>query len=176
MTLRDALTAVVLCAGTLSYGVSAQTDLDGLAAFDSDGDGKLTAHDALWSSFGIVRDLNKNGVQDEGEFISLDQMGISSIGLQRQGKPEVNNGNVVFGTTEVGFTDGHTAQAGDVMFGGEITAFPDAAKAARAFEAIGCFPDHFECRIAREQGFDAAAKQRVVVHEQYPDRRHAASC
>lgn len=28
MTLRDALTAVVLCAGTLSYGASAQTDLD----------------------------------------------------------------------------------------------------------------------------------------------------
>lgn len=116
----------------VSYKEGAQTDLDGLAAFDSDGDGKLTAHDALWSSFGIVRDLNKNGVQDEGEFISLDQMGISSIGLQRQGKPEVNNGNVVFGTTEVGFTDGHTAQAGDVMFGGEITAFPDAAKAALA--------------------------------------------
>lgn len=116
----------------VSYKEGARTDLEGLAAFDSDGDGKLTSHDALWSSFGILRDLNKNGVQDAGEFISLDQMGITSIGLQRHGTPEVNNGNVVFGTSDVAFADGHTTQAGDVMFGGEITAFPDAAKAVLA--------------------------------------------
>lgn len=116
----------------VSYKEGARTDLEGLAAFDSDGDGKLTSHDALWSSFGILRDLNKNGVQDTGEFISLDQMGITSIGLQRHGTPEVNNGNVVFGTSDVAFADGHTTQAGDVMFGGEITAFPDAAKAVLA--------------------------------------------
>ncbi len=116
----------------VSYKEGAQTDLDGLAAFDSDDDGKLTAHDVRWSSFGMLRDLNKNGVQDAGEFISLDQMGITSIGLQRHGTPEVNNGNVVFGASDVAFAVGHTAQAADVMFGGEITAFPDAAKAALA--------------------------------------------
>ncbi|MCA1323476.1 cadherin-like domain-containing protein [Herbaspirillum sp. alder98] len=114
----------------VGYKEGAKTDMDGLAAFDTDGDGKLTAQDAQWASFGILRDMNKNGVQDAGEFISLDQMGITSISLQREGSPELNNGNVVFGTSEVTFTDGHTSRAGDVMFGGEISPLPDAAKAA----------------------------------------------
>ncbi|WP_432241550.1 cadherin-like domain-containing protein [Herbaspirillum robiniae] len=114
----------------VGYKEGARTDMEGLAAFDTDGDGKLTAHDAQWASFGILRDLNKNGVQDAGEFISLDQMGITSISLHREGSPELNNGNVVFGTSEVNFSDGHTSRAGDVMFGGEISPLPDAAKAA----------------------------------------------
>jgi hypothetical protein len=114
----------------VGYKEGAKTDLDGLAAFDTDGDGKLTAHDAQWASFGILRDLNKNGVQDAGEFISLDQMGITSISLQREGSPHLNNGNVVFGTSEVTFSDGHTSRAGDVMFGGEISPLPDEVRAA----------------------------------------------
>lgn len=114
----------------VGYKDGAKTDMEGLVAFDTDGDGKLTANDAQWASFGILRDLNKNGVQDAGEFISLDQMGITSISLHREGSPELNNGNVVFGTSEVTFSDGHTSRAGDVMFSGEISPLPDAAKAA----------------------------------------------
>ncbi len=110
----------------VSYKADARTDLDGLAAFDTDGDGKLTSLDDQWPAFGILRDMNRNGVQDPGEFVSLDEMGIASIGLQRQGIPEVNHGNVVFGTSEVAFVDGSRTLAGDVMFGGENSPFPDA--------------------------------------------------
>ena len=116
----------------VSYKKGAQTDLEGLAAFDIDGDGKISSRDGLWSSFGILRDLNKNGVQDAGEFILLDQMGITAIGLQRHGTAEINNGNVVFGTSDVWLSDGRTTQAGDVMFGGEVSLFPEAANAALA--------------------------------------------
>lgn len=110
----------------VSYKSGARTDLDGLVAFDTDGDGKLTALDAQWSAFGILRDMNRNGIQDAGEFISLDKMGVASIGLQRQGLPEVSYGSVIFGTSEVGFVDGRRSLAGDVMFGGEMSPFPDA--------------------------------------------------
>lgn len=109
----------------VSYLAGAKTDMEGLAAFDTDGDGKITAHDKDWAKFGLLHDANGNGVQDEGEFLSLDQQGISSIDLHREGTPVMNNGNVVFGTSTVTFTDGHTTKAGDVMFAGENLALPN---------------------------------------------------
>eukprot|EP01022_Parablepharisma_sp_SALTPOND_P033124 TRINITY_DN881_c1_g1_i7.p1 TRINITY_DN881_c1_g1~~TRINITY_DN881_c1_g1_i7.p1 ORF type:complete len:2770 (+),score=474.63 TRINITY_DN881_c1_g1_i7:462-8312(+) len=116
----------------VSYTEGAKTDLEGLAAFDSDGDGKLSSCDTQWPSFGVLRDLNKNGVHDAGEFISLDQMGITSIGLQRHGRTEINSGNVVFGTSDVSLSDGRTMLAGDVMFASEASLFFGAAKVALA--------------------------------------------
>ena len=108
-----------------SYLDGAKTDLEGLAAFDTDGDGKITSLDAEWSKFGLMQDANNNGKQDDGEFVGLDQQGIVSIDLQREGVPELNNGNVVFGTTTITYADGRTTQAGDVMFAGKDIALPD---------------------------------------------------
>ncbi|MCA3175015.1 MAG: tandem-95 repeat protein, partial [Burkholderiales bacterium] len=100
----------------VDYLPGAVTDLDGLAAFDTNHDGRLTQVDALWQQFGVFQDANNNGQQDMGEYCSLDQVGISAISLTRQGQAEVNNGNLMFGTTTVTYSDGHTTQAGDVMF------------------------------------------------------------
>lgn len=112
-----------------SYLDGAKTDLEGLAAFDTDGDGKITSLDAEWSKFGLVQDANNNGKQDDGEFVGLDQQGIVSIDLNREGVPELNNGNVVFGTTTITYADGRTTQAGDVMFAGKDIALPDDVQA-----------------------------------------------
>lgn len=114
----------------VGYKEGARTDLDGLAAFDTDGDGKLNAGDAAWSQFGVLRDANGNGRQDEGELVSLDQLGVTAIGLLRQGSPRLDNGNVVFGTTDVTYADGRTGQAGDVMFAGENVPLPAAVQIA----------------------------------------------
>jgi Ca2+-binding RTX toxin-like protein len=59
----------------------AKTDLEGLAAFDSDGDGALTASDARWSDFRIWRDANQDGRSTGAELITLDAAGISGIDL-----------------------------------------------------------------------------------------------
>ncbi|MDG5974174.1 hypothetical protein H010_02857 [Hydrogenophaga taeniospiralis CCUG 15921] len=109
----------------VSYKPGARTDLEGLAAFDTDGDGRLTASDEQWDQFGLLQDHNNNGVQDEGEWMSLTDQGVESIGMQSEGSPELNNGNVVFGTTTVTFTDGGTTTAGDVMFAAEGVELPD---------------------------------------------------
>jgi predicted RNA-binding protein with TRAM domain len=109
----------------VDYLPGARTDLEGLAAFDTNGDGVLSADDAEWSRFGLLQDANGNGVQDEGEWQSLESLGAQEISLQRQGQAELNNGNVVFGTTTVTYTDGRTQTAGDVMFAGHGVAIPD---------------------------------------------------
>ena len=117
-----------------SYLLGAKTDLEGLAAFDTNGDGKLSNLDDQWSKFGLVQDGNGNGIQDEGEFSGLDAQQIVSIDLNRQGSPELNNGNVVFGTATVTYADGHTTDAADVMFAGKDIALPTDVQALLAAE------------------------------------------
>ena len=117
-----------------SYLPGAKTDLEGLAAFDTNGDGKLSNLDDQWSKFGLVQDANGNGKQDEGEFNGLDAQQIVSIDLNRQGSPELNNGNVVFGTATVTYADGHTTDAADVMFAGKDIALPTDVQALLAAE------------------------------------------
>ncbi|HRH06097.1 MAG TPA: hypothetical protein PK702_09770, partial [Burkholderiaceae bacterium] len=116
------------------YLPGAKTDLEGLAAFDTNGDGKLSNLDDQWSKFGLVQDANGNGKQDEGEFNGLDAQQIVSIDLNRQGSPELNNGNVVFGTATVTYADGHTTDAADVMFAGKGIALPTDVQALLAAE------------------------------------------
>jgi hypothetical protein len=114
----------------VEYLPAARTDLEGLAAFDTDGDHKLTAADADWRRFGLFQDKNANGRQDDGEYATLDAAGIAAIGLQREGSPVMNNANVVFGTSSVQWADGRSSRAGDVMFAGQNVPLPEAVAEA----------------------------------------------
>jgi PIN domain nuclease of toxin-antitoxin system len=101
----------------VSYKEGARSDLEGLQAFDSSGNGKLDRLDARWNEFGAWVDANANGVCETGEFKTLDELRIVSIDLtsdQQVASP-------VFGVTELGqskFTtaDGKTHAVGDVVF------------------------------------------------------------
>ena len=106
------------------FGGPGATDLEGLAAFDSNGDGRISAADERWSRLGLVQDRNSDGRQDEGELRSLADLGVESIGLSRSGTPHEDHGNVVFGYTDVRWSDGHVSQAADVMLAGEGVALP----------------------------------------------------
>lgn len=59
----------------------AASDLAGLAAFDSNGDGILNADDERFDEFGVWRDADGDGGVDEGETASLAQIGIAAIDL-----------------------------------------------------------------------------------------------
>jgi len=102
----------------------ARTDLEGLAAHDSNGDGLITSADNRWTDFGLFQDRNANGVQDAGEFVSLDAAGLRSLSLTREGVSEMNQGNLVFGTSAVQWTDGSSTRAADVMFAAESLPLP----------------------------------------------------
>jgi len=93
---------------------NAQTDLEGLKAFDTNGDGMLSNLDARWSEFGVWNDANQDAVTDAGEFQSLDAMGISAINLTSDGQFQVVNGQTVHGVTQVEKTDGTILDAADV--------------------------------------------------------------
>ncbi len=67
------------------WGEPGDTDLMGLArAFDDNLDGKLTSGgngDSVWGELKVWQDINFNGIVDEGELASLNERGITEIGL-----------------------------------------------------------------------------------------------
>ncbi|QPI73403.1 beta strand repeat-containing protein [Sphingobium sp. Cam5-1] len=59
----------------------AKSDLDGLRAFDSNGDGIFSSADDHFAQFKVWRDRNGNGRVDKKEIMSLQKAGVASIDL-----------------------------------------------------------------------------------------------
>lgn len=96
------------------YLPGAKTDLEGLVAFDSNGDGLLNRLDARWQEFGIWQDSNGDGVSQAGEFRSLDEVGISQIGLTSDHQIREIDGVTELGQSRFTWADGRTGAVGDV--------------------------------------------------------------
>ncbi|EZP65308.1 putative Ca2+-binding hemolysin [Sphingomonas paucimobilis] len=60
----------------------AASDLAGLRAFDSNGDGILSAADDRFAQFGVWQDRDGDGAVDEGEIATLGGSGVQSINLE----------------------------------------------------------------------------------------------
>ncbi|HEX8655316.1 MAG TPA: calcium-binding protein [Allosphingosinicella sp.] len=96
----------------------AQTDLEGLAAFDSNSDGALTAADLRFGDFLVWQDMNDDGTSQAAELKTLTQTGIVSIGLvgTPTGRTLANtSGNVILNTGGFTFADGTTGMLGDTI-------------------------------------------------------------
>lgn len=95
------------------------TDLEGLrTVFDSNNDGQLNELDEDWAGFRIWQDKNQNGISEEGEFLTLEEAGIQSIGLEhKEGTGEVHEeGTVNHGMIDVQMADGSVNEGGDIAF------------------------------------------------------------
>ncbi|WP_310611706.1 cadherin-like domain-containing protein [Limnohabitans sp.] len=109
---------------TLKAG--AQTDLEGLQALDTSGNGLLNAADDKFAEFAVWQDTNGNGVTDEGEFKTLTELGIASINLHSDGQVRdagtllADSGSgetdaTVMGNADFTRTDGSTGVVADTM-------------------------------------------------------------
>ncbi len=97
----------------------AQSDLEGLAAFDTDANGFFDARDARFEDFQVWRDANQDGTSEPDELKSLADWGISAIDLagDRTGSPvEGARDNVVFATSEYYRRNGSTGDVADAFF------------------------------------------------------------
>ncbi|NTA61584.1 hypothetical protein G6L32_23350 [Agrobacterium tumefaciens] len=93
------------------------TDLEGLRyAFDTNGDNVLDARDARWSEFRVWQDHNQNGVTDDGELRTLDEVGIKFINLlpSPEGARAFTDGSAITGTSTAQKVDGTSMLVGDV--------------------------------------------------------------
>ncbi len=115
------------------YQAGAKTDLEGLRAFDTNGNGALDAGDARWAEFGAWEDRNADGQTQAGEYQTLAQLGIASIGLVTQqpddGPQQVASsrgsdhlsGVAVMGQAQFTRVDGSTGEVHDAMFAFDTT-------------------------------------------------------
>ena len=98
----------------------AQSDLEGLGAFDSDHDGFLDTDDEQFATFQVWRDANQDGFSQASELDSLAAHGIMSIDLT--GTPTGEEGgvpgeNALTATSEFVLGDGTRGTVGDVLLG-----------------------------------------------------------
>ena len=100
----------------VSYKEGAKTDLEGLTAFDSNGDSLFDGRDLLWHRFGVWQDSNGDGVNQAGEFVSLEQAGLSSISLVSDHVASTVGDVLIYGRSIFTRTDGTTGLVGDVGF------------------------------------------------------------
>jgi hypothetical protein len=98
----------------------AQTDLQGLAGWDTNGDGVIDSKDAGWSKLKVWVDKNQDGRVSSGELFSLSDLGITSVNLK--GAPtgftaKDSSDTYVSNTTTFTRADGTTGTAYDVALG-----------------------------------------------------------
>jgi hypothetical protein len=67
--------------GSEFFGGAGLTGAAELAQFDSNGDGIINAADIIWNDLQVWRDADEDAVTDEGELLSLGDLGITAINL-----------------------------------------------------------------------------------------------
>ncbi|MBL8713015.1 MAG: VWA domain-containing protein [Alphaproteobacteria bacterium] len=87
-----------------------------LAQYDSNGDGKIDATDAVFADLKVWQDLNQDGVTDAGELKSLGDHGIASISLNTTAVNQMIGENGITDVASVTFADGSQSQVADVWF------------------------------------------------------------
>ena len=136
----------------------AKTDLEGLAAFDSNSDGVLDGNDERFVEFRLWRDGNANGKTDAGELLSLAEAGVSAISLTGTptGDAVVSGRNIVYNTGTYTLTSGANGKLLD---------------AGIAFRALSALPEiEFQTTIweARSKAYRLSAGSngfRILPHK-----------
>ncbi|WP_153099066.1 calcium-binding protein [Paraburkholderia hayleyella] len=83
----------------LANGTLAANGFEALREFDFNKDGIIDHNDSVWSSLRIWRDGNRDGATQDGELLTLTQLGIVEIRLSRDSTVRtLENGNIVRGT------------------------------------------------------------------------------
>jgi len=115
ISLREELVLADWAGGEDLNGDGVVTDLDGLVAFDSNGDGQFDGQDDRFGDFYIWQDLNQDGVSDAGELRVLGAWGITAVDLVSDGQQVVvaDGSGEVFGFGAVHFEDGRVHQFAD---------------------------------------------------------------
>ncbi len=107
---------------TLSY--SGGTTADGFAALaqeDTNGDGRVNAADAHWTSLRLWRDLNQDGISQADELFTLDSQNITALNVAKTANSQMlANGNQIADLGSYVKTDGSVRALGEVTGMGDI--------------------------------------------------------
>ena len=115
------------------FGGVGQSGFALLSELDSDGDGKITRADVLWSELKVWQDYNRDGITDAGELKTLDQLGIVTLDL---GSTAINlrtlQGAHLTAFGDVTFEDGAVRRMYDAILNSNDTDTKFAGESGRA--------------------------------------------
>ena len=101
----------------LSNGKKAKNGFEALKDLDSNQDYVFDQNDAAWNEVKVWKDSNSNGIVDEGELLTMEQVGITGFDLNYQSQSRDDaNGNAHLQTSTITKADGTTADITDVWF------------------------------------------------------------
>ncbi|MET1112193.1 MAG: calcium-binding protein, partial [Allosphingosinicella sp.] len=99
------------------FGDRAQGGFAELAAYDSNGDGKITVADIIWGELRVWQDRDRDGETDAGELKSLDSLGIVSLSLGATPLNVTTPQNArLLSSADVGFANGRTTRMFEAIF------------------------------------------------------------
>lgn len=101
----------------------AQTDFEGLKAFDTNKDGFLDAADEMWGEFRVWSDKNQNGRGSGSELQTLDEAGFVSISLDISptgDDPARSHDNTIMGSSSARLEDGSSLALFDVYLATQL--------------------------------------------------------
>lgn len=97
-----------------SNGEKAIDGFDALRDLDSNNDGQFDSNDSNFADVNIWRDLDQDGVADDGELFTLESLGIQSIGLEEVRTNTPLNDSVEVSRSTVNLINGSTLNIHDV--------------------------------------------------------------
>ncbi|MBE0547701.1 MAG: hypothetical protein IH627_08610, partial [Rubrivivax sp.] len=93
----------------LSFGGAAIDGFDALAQEDTNSDGWVDAADARFADLRLWRDLDQDGVSDDGELFALADVGVEALRVSNTGnRQELDNGNRIADLGSFRWADGHS--------------------------------------------------------------------
>lgn len=101
----------------LSNGQKAANGFEALKDLDDNKDGVFNNADTAWNEVKVWNDINQNGFADEGELLTLEQIGIENINLNYQNSNTIDiNGNTIGQTGSFNREDGSQGSISDIWF------------------------------------------------------------
>ena len=103
---------------TLSSGALSSSGFEALAEYDINDDKVIDKEDDIYGQLLIWIDKNHNGVSEMTELSSLEEMGITSIGLEHKETSVLDEttGTLIAETSEVVLENGKTTEASEFWF------------------------------------------------------------
>ena len=100
----------------LKDGTTAAHGFAALAELDENGDGKVDAADSVFNKLGVWRDFNHNGISEEGEISSLEDVRVQSLNLAyKNTNQNLGNGNMLAEVGSYTDADGNEHIMGDLQ-------------------------------------------------------------
>ncbi|MBS7671670.1 tandem-95 repeat protein [Croceicoccus gelatinilyticus] len=143
----------------------AQSALAGLAALDSNEDGKIDASDARFNELRLWVDANSDGITDAGELRTLEEIGIASLDLTSQVTSDRDklDGNAVLASASFTWENGDIGDMADVSLGyrpSKGAALRRSGRFAAIFERLSSNSEQVD--LDNELGGPATALDRLL--------------